>query len=75
MTTMRALYDCMLALSGYRVVAVRNWLEALAEIRINRPEVIVTDIAMPVINGLDLIVAVRSKDELAGLPVVAMTSF
>jgi CheY-like chemotaxis protein len=65
----------MLALSGYRVVAVRNWLEALAEIRINRPDVIVTDIAMPVINGLDLIVAVRSKDELAGLPVVAMTSF
>jgi CheY-like chemotaxis protein len=35
----------------------------------------VTDIAMPVINGLDLIVAVRSKDELANLPVVAMTSF
>jgi CheY-like chemotaxis protein len=71
----RALYGYMLALAGYRVKAVSNGLEAFAEMQVNRPDVIVTDIAMPVINGLDLIVAVRSIDELADLPVVAMTSF
>jgi two-component system alkaline phosphatase synthesis response regulator PhoP len=70
-----SLFGYMLALAGYQVFAARNGLEALAEIQINRPDVIVTDIAMPVINGLDLIVAIRSKDELADLPVVAMTSF
>jgi len=71
----RALYGYMLALAGYRVKAVSNGLEAFAEIQVNRPDVIVTDISMPVLSGLDLIVAVRANDELADLPVVAITSF
>jgi len=69
------LYCYMLAAAGYKVNAVRNVLEAFAEIQINRPDVIVTDIAMPVLSGLDLIVGVRSNDEFADLPVVAITSF
>ena len=72
---LRALYGFMLATAGYKVNAVRNGLQALAEIQVNRPDVVVTDIAMPVLNGLDLILAVRSNDELADLPVVAITSF
>ena len=71
----RALYGYMFALAGYKVKAVSNGLEAFAEIQVNRPDVIVTDIAMPVLSGLDLIIAVRSDDELADLPVVAITSF
>ena len=71
----RALYIYMLALAGYKVNAVQNGLEAFAEIQVNRPDVIITDIAMPVLNGLDLIIAVRSDDDLADLPVVAITSF
>jgi len=71
----RMLYCYMLAAAGYKVNAVRNVLEAFAEIQINRPDVIVTDIAMPVLSGLDLIVGVRSNDEFADLPVVAITSF
>jgi CheY-like chemotaxis protein len=72
---LRALYGYMLAAAGFKVNAVRNGLEALAEIQVNRPDVLVTDIAMPILNGLDLIMAVRSYDELADLPVVAITSF
>jgi len=71
----RALYGYMLALAGYKVKAVSNGLEAFAEIQVNRPDVIVTDITMPVLSGLDLIIAVRSDYELADLPVVAITSF
>jgi CheY-like chemotaxis protein len=71
----RALYVYMLASAGYRVNAVSNGLEALADIQVNRPDVVVTDILMPVLSGLDLIVAVRSDNELTDLPVVAITSF
>jgi CheY-like chemotaxis protein len=71
----RALYVYMLALAGYKVSAVRNGLEAFAEIQVNRPDVIITDLVMPVLNGLDLIIAVRSDNDLADLPVVAITSF
>jgi CheY-like chemotaxis protein len=71
----RELYVYMLASAGYRVSAVSNGLEALADIQVNRPDMIVTDILMPVLSGLDLIVAVRSDNELVDLPVVAITSF
>jgi CheY-like chemotaxis protein len=71
----RALFGYMLALAGYKVKVVTNGLEAFAEIQVDRPDVIVTDIAMPVLSGLDLITALRSNDELADLPVVAITSF
>src|SRR5215475_4332174 len=71
----RSLYSYMLAVAGYKVNAVRNGLEAFAEIQVNHPDVIVTDIAMPILSGLDLIVAVRSNDEFADLPVIAITSF
>src|SRR5215813_6986920 len=72
---LRALYCYMLTAAGYTVNAVRNGLEAFAEMQVNRPDVIVTNIAMPVLNGLDLIVAVRSNKEFADLPVVAITYF
>jgi CheY-like chemotaxis protein len=71
----RLLYTYMLMAAGYKVSSVRNGLEALAEIQVNRPELVVTDVAMPILSGLDLILAVRSNDELADLPVVAITSF
>jgi DNA-binding response OmpR family regulator len=71
---LRALYGYM-AVAGYKVNAVRNGLQALAEIQVNRPDVVVTDITMPVLSGLDLIVAVVADDELADQPVVAITSF
>jgi two-component system, cell cycle response regulator DivK len=71
----RALYGYMLASAGYKVKGASNGLEALAEIQVNCPDVVVTDIAMPVLSGLDLIQAVRSNDELKDLPVVAITSF
>src|SRR5215813_9427934 len=72
---LRSLYGYMLLAAGYKVSAVRNGLEALAEIQVNRPDVVVADIAMPVLNGLDLIMAIRSNDDLANLPIVAITSF
>lgn len=72
---LRSLYGYMLLAAGYKVNTFRNGLQAFAEIQVNRPDVVVTDIKMPVFSGLDLILAVRSNDELADLPVVAITSF
>ena len=41
--------------------AVRKGHEVFAEIQVNRPGLIVTDIAMPVLSGLDLNLAVWSN--------------
>ena len=40
----RMLYCYMLASAGYKVNAVRSVLEAFAEIQVNRPDVIVTEV-------------------------------
>jgi len=71
----RSLYSYMLEAAGHNVKAVSNGLEALAEIDVNRPDVIVTDILLPVLNGLDLIKIVRSNYDISDLPVVVITSF
>lgn len=72
---MRGLYCFLLANEGYQVKAVRNGLEAITEINLNRPDVVITDIAMPTLSGLELIKAIRAQEELAGLPIIAMTAF
>lgn len=72
---MRGLYSFLLTHEGYQVKAVRNGLEAITEMQANRPDVVVTDIAMPVLSGLELIKAIRAHDELADLPVLAITAF
>jgi CheY-like chemotaxis protein len=59
---------------GYRVAAAENGREALDYIRVNRPSFIFVDLVMPVMNGLELIRALKSDSELATIPIVAMTA-
>ncbi|MBS1791771.1 MAG: response regulator [Acidobacteria bacterium] len=72
---MRGLYCFLLAREGCKVKAARNGLEAMAEIEANRPDILITDIAMPVFGGLHLIKALRAQSEFADLPILAMTAF
>ena len=72
---LRGLYCFLLSSEGYQVKAVRNGLQAIAEIQANRPDIVVTDIAMPVFSGLELIRAIRAHHDLADLPILAVTAF
>jgi|SRR5689334_3467596 len=73
--SMRALYGFMLLAAGYKVKTVTNGFEALAEIQLDRPDVIVTDLAMPVLSGIEMIQAIKSDSRYANIPVIAITSF
>ena len=72
---LRTLYGFALANAGFKVKAVRNGLEALYELQEVRPDVILTDLAMPVVDGIELIHTIRYRKELSDIPVIAMTSF
>ena len=69
----RALYGIMLLRAGYQVSTVQNGFEALALMQENRPDLLITDLAMPVLDGVELIKIVRGKNEYADLPLLAMT--
>lgn len=59
---------------GYEVILARDGLEAVKALETSRPDVLLTDLEMPNMNGLELTAHVRSRSELAGLTVVMITS-
>lgn len=58
----------------FRVHAASNGLEALELIRRFRPDVILTDNVMPLVNGPELIAAVRADSSVCRTPIVAVTA-
>jgi two-component system KDP operon response regulator KdpE len=56
--------------SGYEVVVSNNGLEAFELFRKQRPDLIITDLAMPVMDGLELTRAVR---RLAETPIIVLS--
>ncbi len=59
---------------GYDVTLARDGLEAVKSLETARPDVVLTDLEMPNMNGLELAQHVRSRPELAGLTVIMITS-
>jgi chemotaxis protein histidine kinase CheA/ActR/RegA family two-component response regulator len=59
---------------GYDVSLARDGLEAVKSMEVARPDVLLTDLEMPNMNGLELSAHVRSQSELAALPVIMITS-
>ncbi|MBE9093549.1 response regulator [Tychonema sp. LEGE 07203] len=60
--------------SGFAVLLARNGEEGFAVAKNRRPDLIVTDLMMPLISGLDLIRMIRQDDELKGTPVILLTA-
>lgn len=71
---LRETFTEVLRENGYRVAAAGNGSEALEYIRAHRPSFIFIDLVMPVMNGVELIHALKSDSELSTIPVVAMTA-
>ena len=59
---------------GYQVQEAQNGEIALQRVRERKPDVIFTDIMMPVMDGNDLIANLRSNSETSGIPLVIVTA-
>jgi CheY-like chemotaxis protein len=60
--------------AGYTVVAAVNGRRALDRLATLIPDLIITDIMMPEMDGLELCAAVQAKPHLAGIPVIVMSA-
>jgi len=65
----------MLRILNYDVIHADNVITALRAIRLTPPDVVLTDLNMPLLGGADLIHALRTDPETEHLPVVVMTGF
>lgn len=61
-------------MEGHAVLTAADGAEGLARIREARPDVVVADIMMPNVDGLELLARVRADDTLADLPVVLLSA-
>ena len=58
---------------GYRVVLAANGFEALEQIQIDRPALVLSDIIMPEMDGYELCRRIRADATLATIPVILVT--
>jgi CheY-like chemotaxis protein len=61
-------------LEGFEVIPAADGQEAYLLAASRQPDLIVTDINMPRINGLELIRLIKRDGQLAGVPIVAMSA-
>jgi len=60
--------------SGHEVLPVRDGAAALAAIRERRPDLVVLDIAMPEVDGLEVLRRLRSDAQASELPVLLLSA-
>jgi two-component system chemotaxis response regulator CheY len=70
----RRLVSIVLSLEGYTVVEATNGKEALDILEKTRVDMIITDLNMPVMDGIELVSAMRSEPAYSHIPVVMLTS-
>ncbi|MEA2935562.1 MAG: two-component system, cell cycle response regulator DivK [Variibacter sp.] len=69
------LFQDLLQAHGYRVVGTRNGIETLDLARQHQPNLILMDIQLPEVSGLEVTKWLKDDPELRKIPVVAVTAF
>jgi len=69
------LFSDLLEAHGYETLQTREGLKALDMAREHMPDLILMDIQLPEVSGLDVTKWIKNDDSLAEIPIVAVTAF
>jgi two-component system cell cycle response regulator DivK len=69
------LFHDLLEAYGYHTIGTRNGMDALDLARKHRPDLILMDIQLPEVSGLEVTKWLKEDAELKAIPVVAVTAF
>jgi two-component system, cell cycle response regulator DivK len=69
------LFNDLLEAHGYIVVQTRDGLSALEMARQHQPDLILMDIQLPEVSGIEVTKWLKEDDELRRIPVIAVTAF
>jgi len=69
------LFHDLLEASGMEILETRNGIDALRVAKEQRPDLIVMDIQLPEMSGLEVTERIKSDPDLAPIPVIAVTAF
>jgi CheY-like chemotaxis protein len=73
-SNMRFLLRMILESEGYEVIAAQHGTAALETLRESRPDLVLTDVMMPVMSGRELVERLRADPETADIPIVVVTA-
>ncbi|MBV8119983.1 MAG: response regulator [Alphaproteobacteria bacterium] len=69
------LFNDLLTAHGYETLQTSEGMEALALARLHRPDLILMDIQLPEISGLEVTRLIKEDQDLRLIPVIAITAF
>ena len=69
------LFNDLLVAHGYGTLQTRDGIEALALARLHHPDLILMDIQLPEVSGLQVTQWIKKDDDLCRIPVIAVTAF
>ena len=69
------LFNDLLQASGYRTLQTKDGREAMDIARRNRPDLILMDIQLPEVSGLEITRMLKADEDLKAIPVIAVTAF
>jgi GAF domain-containing protein/class 3 adenylate cyclase/two-component SAPR family response regulator len=73
-TDLRNYVSQVLQQQGYQVCTARNGAEGLQLAQSLHPQLIVTDLMMPLVSGLEMIQMIRQEESTKGIPIILLTA-
>lgn len=70
-----ALVCDLLSLEGYRTVSAANGLDALERVHAHRPDMVILDLDMPILNGYEVCEQLKADTSTAHIPVLMLTAW
>lgn len=71
---LKEMYETRLKEGGYTVVSAADGEETYEKIEKEKPDLILLDIMMPKMNGIDVMKKVRANHEIAHIPIILLTA-
>jgi CheY-like chemotaxis protein len=65
----------LLKLEGYAVATANNGLEGIEKVEADRPDIIISDICMPYLDGLDMVKMLRKSPAYKTIPIVMLSAY
>ena len=71
----RKMTRVMVEAMGFEVIEAADGFEAIEQAKKNKPDAVLMDIAMPVLNGITAATMIHQLDDCANVPIIALTAY
>jgi CheY-like chemotaxis protein len=71
----RMMTRIMVEAIGFEAIEASDGYEAIEQARKNKPDVVLMDIAMPLLNGITAATMIHQMEDLSDVPIIAVTAY